>query len=271
MKPKFTNIGSQRIAWYENNDTAAMPVIFFVHGNSSSAKSFRYQFESNLSDKYRLIAIDLPGHGESEPASEPGEIYTLPGYASIISAFSDATGIKNAVFVGWSLGGHILLEAAEKLPKASGFVIFGTPPAGNPPDMASAFLPSPAMASLFKEELTDNEISEWSGAILKSPPESFISDIEHTDGRARLEMGKSVAEGNYRDEIEVVSSLSVPLSIFHGEEDQIVNLKYIKELKIPALWRNNVQVIKGVGHAPQWEQPEKFNRLMEEFIRDVRD
>jgi len=49
----------------------------------------------------------------------------------------------------WSLGGHILLEAAKDLPRARGFAIYGTPPVGFPPEMADAFLPNPAMARDF--------------------------------------------------------------------------------------------------------------------------
>jgi len=49
------------------------------------------------------------------------------------------------VIVGWSLGGHIALEAASALPDAAGFVIFGTPPVSGPADMPEAFLPNPAL------------------------------------------------------------------------------------------------------------------------------
>jgi len=85
----------------------------------------------------------------------------------------------------------------------------------------------------------------------------------------RLEMGKSIAGGRYRDEIEIVSGLSIPLAILHGENEQIVNLNYIEGIKTLTLWRNDVQVVTGAGHAPQWEQPETFNRLLDAFIEDA--
>jgi len=119
------------------------------------------------------------------------------------------------------------------------------------------------------KELTEEEIRVCSEAMLSQPHESFETDMRRTDGRMRLEMGKSIAGGRYRDEIEIVSGLSIPLAILHGENEQIVNLNYIRGLKIPTLWRNDVQVITEAGHAPQWEQPETFNRLLEAFIEDA--
>jgi pimeloyl-ACP methyl ester carboxylesterase len=49
-----------------------------------------------------------------------------------------------------------------------------------------------------------------------------------------------------------------------------VNAAYISKLAIPTLWRGELQIIKGAGHAPNWEQPEQFNAVLEEFIEDTR-
>lgn len=55
--------------------------LLLIHGNSSCRGVFRHQLESSLTEKYRLIAFDLPGHGESTNAPDPQRSYTLPGFA----------------------------------------------------------------------------------------------------------------------------------------------------------------------------------------------
>ena len=108
--------------------------IVLIHGNSSSARAFSRQIEGPLGASHRLVAIDLMGHGRSADASDPAA-YLLSGHARSLVALLTSRGIEDSILVGWSLGGHILLEAAPDLAKARGLVIFGTPPIGFPPAM----------------------------------------------------------------------------------------------------------------------------------------
>ncbi len=130
------------------------------------------------------------------------------------------------------------------------------------------------MGYVFNEELRDEEIRQWADYILRPGSEldrHVLTDaIGKADGRVRRVLGNSVISAAYTDEIETVKNLSRPLAIFHGKEDQMVNIEYLKNLGIPTLWRNDIQVIDGAGHSPHIEQPEQFNRLLEEFIEDVK-
>ncbi len=270
MKPEMLQLPSQKIAYYESS--GAGPAIMFLHSNSSSGLSFQHQINSWLGEKYRLVAIDLPGHGDSEPFAEMSA-YGMPNYAATVAAVADALGIPDAVFVGWSLGGHIVLEAHNQLEKAKGFVIYGTPPLAFPPAMEEAFLPNPAVNLGFKPDLTEEEARAYAASFFApgaSVPETpFVTDILRTDGNARAGLGASIQPDGYQDEVEIVANLSIPLSIFHGKEEQLVNEAYLRKLKMPTLWRGEIQVISGAGHAPQWEQPEEFNRRLEAFVTDV--
>lgn len=140
MEPKTVQLASQKISYYES-EGSGRPVVL-LHGNSSSGLSFQHQLSSPLGKKYHLIVPDLPGHGGSEPFVDVSA-YSLPAYAGIVAAMAEALlNVTEAVFVGWSLGGHIVLETHNRLPQARGSVIFGAPPVAFPPAMAEAFLPT---------------------------------------------------------------------------------------------------------------------------------
>jgi pimeloyl-ACP methyl ester carboxylesterase len=241
--------------------------IVLVHGNSASSRAYLRQLASPLGERRRLVALDLPGHGQSADAADLS-IYSLPGYASILRAFAKAQRLEDAIFVGWSLGGHIVLEAAPDLPKAAGFVIFGTPPLAASPAMEKTFLPHPAMASTFAAEMTRAQAEAYVAAFFKPGyadiPPSFVEDVLRTDGRARAALGASIAKG-YRDEVAVVGQLKQPLAVLHGTDEQLVNGAYIAALSIPKLWRGAVQTIADAGHAPHWEQAGVFNALIDAF------
>lgn len=268
MNHKEVEINGQRIAYRESAGTG-QPVLF-IHGNSMSGRSFERQLENLLGEQYRLVALDLPGHGESGPAPDPKSAYTLPGYAAVVSGFAKILEINDAVLVGWSLGGHVLLEASGQLPESAGLMIFGTPPAGKPV-AADAFMPNPLLPLMFKSALSDEEAAAATAGFFRPdsriPPFS-IEDMRRTDGKAREALGLSVAEGNYTDEVTVVATLTTPLAVVHGEMESVASLSYLKGLDIPTLWRNEIQIIPDAGHTPHWEQPELFNSLLREFICD---
>jgi pimeloyl-ACP methyl ester carboxylesterase len=269
MLPNTIDVDGQSIAYISSAGTG--PAIVLIHGNSASHAAFLRQIESPLGQRYRVVALDLPGHGASANASDPPNTYTLPGYARILASFSAHLGLETAVFVGWSLGGHIVLEASDLLPKAAGLVIFGTPPLAYPPDMAAAFFPHPAMGAVFQETLNDNDASAFVTAFFKPGtseiPARFLADARRTDGQARVQLGASIMPGNYRDEVAIVANLTTPLAILHGEHEQLANAAYMQTLTMPSLWRKAIQIIPDAGHAPQWEQPERFNALLDEFVQ----
>ncbi len=252
--------------------------IVFIHGNSSSSSAFQKQFQGWLGEKYHLVAFDLPGHGQSDRATQLSD-YSLPGYAKNLEQLVKVLQLEDAVFVGWSLGGHILLEAVNSLPHASGFVIFGTPPLAVPPDLASAFLPALSSGVGFKASITNAEATQFANDFFvpnsKVDTQAFIADILATDGNARAGLAASLSpDYPYRksvDEVEVVARMSKPLAIFQGAEEQLINPVYFENLAIPTLWRGKVQLIPYSGHTPQWEQPEVFDSLLDNFISDLSD
>jgi pimeloyl-ACP methyl ester carboxylesterase len=258
------------ISYRESSGTG--PAIVLLHGNSCSSRSFMRQLEGPLGQKRRLIAIDLPGHGDSRHVGSDGA-YTLPGYAKSLSALVRSLKLEQATFVGWSLGGHVLLEAAGDLPEASGFMIFGAPPLAFPPAMDKAFLPNPLFGVGFSADITEEQGRAYVSSFFKpgyrDVPPSFLEDVMRTDGRARAQLAASIAPNGYRDEVEAVAQMKRPLAILHGAKEQLVNEAYYDGLAMPTLWRGAVQAIPDAGHSPHWEQPSAFDALLEAFVNDI--
>ena len=259
-------INGQQIAYRRSPGDGRAVVL--VHGNSSSASAWRRLMDGPFGERFRCFAFDLPGHGSSPAFSEPGD-HALPGYASILRGFVDTVGAREAVVVGWSLGGHIALEAAPELPDVGGFAIFGTPPISDAGALAEAFLPNPAVNIGFTAEVSPDEATAYAASMLapesEISPEEFVPDILATDPVARSVLGASIAEGRFRDELAVTSALSQPLAVLHGGAEQLVRLDYLRSLQLPTLWRE-VQVVDGAGHALQAEAPQRLAALLTEFI-----
>lgn len=218
--------------------------------------------------------MDLPGHGLSDVATNPEVTYSLPSYADAVVEVAKALDASNAIFVGWSLGGHILLEAADQLTDAQGIAIFGTPPiADNPPDLENAFLPHPSLSLGFTAELSQEDMLAYVTTFfkpdMKEIPKLFLEDIALSDGQARANLGASITSGGYQNQIEIVGNMKVPLMIIHGEQEQLVKADYITELKMPTLWNGEIKLIANAERVPHWETPDKFNSLLMNFITDV--
>jgi pimeloyl-ACP methyl ester carboxylesterase len=263
-------VDGQELA-YRESAGAGRPVVF-VHGNSSSSRTWRALVDGPFGERFRCLAFDLPGHGRSEPATDVSA-YSLPGYAANLTGFLTATGAANAVVVGWSLGGHIALEAAPRLPDAAGYVIFGTPPVRTPADLAVAFLPNPAVNVGFTADVDEEAARAYATSSLAPdsplPLTEFVADILATDGAARAGLMASLGEGRFIDEVDVVTSLTKPLAVLHGDGEQLVSLDYLRTLDMPTLWRGEVRVLTGTGHTPQEETPDQFATILTEFVNDL--
>jgi pimeloyl-ACP methyl ester carboxylesterase len=266
---KSVVVDGQMIA-YRQSSGSGRPVVF-VHGNSSSSKTWLPLLEGGFGQQYRCVAVDLPGHGRSPAAGGP-DVYSMPGYASHVADLAGALELERAVYVGWSLGGHILLEAAPNLAEPAGFAVFGTPPVADAGSLATAFLPNPAVAIGFTPDVSAEQARQYAASFLAPgssvPLDALEADILATDGAARGGLGASISAGRFTDEVAIVSALTVPLAVLHGAQEQLVSIEYLRALSIPTLWRGEVQLIEGAGHAPHLERTDAFAALLDAFVQD---
>ncbi|MFD1052475.1 alpha/beta fold hydrolase, partial [Kibdelosporangium lantanae] len=73
----------------------------------------------------------------------------------------------------------------------------------------------------------------------------------------------------FTDEVKIVAELSRPLAVLHGEDEQLVNLDYLRDVPMPTLWHGEVRVLPGVGHAPHEEDPEQFAEVLTRFVTEL--
>lgn len=269
MITRRLRVGSLELAWHRSPGRG--PAVVLLHGNSCSARSFARQLEGPLGQRLALTALDLPGHGVSADALDPANTYSVPGYAQALLGAVQQLGLERAIFVGWSLGGHVVLEAAPDLPDAGGFMIIATPPFAHPPDLAAAFHPHPILPTLFAAELTPGQQGAFVEAVYSragNEEEELLADLRRTDGRARAALAASITPGSYRDEIEVMRTLDRPLAVAIGAADPLVNRDYLVRLAPPTLWRSALQIIPNAGHAPHWENAPEFDVMLETFAHE---
>ena len=110
MEKKFISIGKEEIAYL---DIGSGPVVIMVHGNMSSSVHYE-PLISRIKDKYRCIALDLRGFGDS---SYNNRFDTLEELADDVNLFTEALGIDNYYLVGWSNGGGVSLKLCAKYPE----------------------------------------------------------------------------------------------------------------------------------------------------------
>jgi len=251
------------------------PAILLIHSNSSAKEVFENQLAAPELDAWRVVAVDLPGHGDSQNAQDPEASYTFAGYAAMAEEVIERLELGVPVVVGWSLGGHIALEMAGRaLAPLKGVMISGTPPVK--PEMAS--LMAGFNINPDAENLTGKRDFTHEDALLYTTLTSgvdgwldarFLDKCVRTDGRAREVMFGSVAAGNALDEREIVASMSVPLAIVNGHDDVFIRAGYFDKLTYATLWKHGVVRMEGAAHAPFLQRPAAFNSLLAEFAANL--
>lgn len=273
MQPSYVQSEGLDIAYYESKGKKG-PGIMLIHGNSSSSKVWRKQLCGSLGNKYRIVAIDLPGHGESD---NPADInfYITGGLSRVLADTADQLDVDEGVFVGWSLGGALMLETYSMLPDAKGFFMFGHPPLGIPqtPVTEAPYYPNPVINYGFVGALPPAYQEDYVNLFFKPNtyyvPQFFYDDMARTDPNFRDALGYLVVTNGFTDQIATVANMTQPLAIVHGEEEQIANLAYMEQLSMPTLYKDEIKVIPHSGHATQWEAPVKFNQALKKFVKSV--
>lgn len=252
------------------------PTIIFIHGHCTNKEFFNKQLGSSLFSNYRLITLDLPGYGESEPPKDPQKIYSFPGFASVVTEVIQTMKLNNIVIVGWSLGGHVALELTSSLLQLRGLLITGTPPIEiSLTGLGKGFKAlDPKIFECFgKGNLSYEEaqlLATVSGYDFSKEKEFLVDAILQTDEGAKTIYPRSIVLGIGQNEVKIVNEWSKPIAVVAGEQDIAINNYYItNEVRFKNLWEGRVHVIPKGGHAVFMDCPEEFNLILERFVKNV--
>ncbi|WP_336135779.1 alpha/beta fold hydrolase [Natronomonas amylolytica] len=263
-------VGGTRVRYYVDGPAEARPIVF-VHGVGidSATVSWREAFPE-LAEDYRVYALDLPGHGDSDAVPDnvvPDAAY----YADALDAFFDALDVLDATLVGASTGGAIALAYAFDTPARIGRLVlvdsYGLDETmgGN---RSAAYAKTPFLM----------ETAWWALKRSRRLTERTLRDVVHPEnlddalvddavrelqrpnaGDAyrrfqRAEVGWSGFETSFADRMD---ELPVPTLFVHGKDDPLVPADHAKRASDAAPVADRFFLAE-CGHLPQREHPEAF-------------
>ncbi|MDF2584162.1 MAG: alpha/beta hydrolase [Mycobacterium sp.] len=275
IETKFIEIHGMRQAVVDEGD--GDEVLLLIHGMAGSAQTWRAVLPQ-LAKKYRVIAPDLLGHGQS---SKPRTDYSLGAFAVGLRDLLDELGVESATVVGQSLGGGVAMQFLYQHPDYCRRLVLISS-GGLGPDVGlilrllaapgaefvmPVIAPSPVLRA-------GNAVKSWlSSAGLRSPrgAEMWSAYSSFGDAETRqafLRTLRSVVD--YRG--QAVSALNrlnlrqgLPILAIWGEEDNIIPVDHAYAA-LEARPDCRLEILPGVGHFAQVEAPDRVIDLLEEFI-----
>jgi non-heme chloroperoxidase len=256
------------------------PAILFIHGWSQSHLAWARQLDSPLAGRFRLVALDNRGHGDSDkPDGAYGDSQL---WADDIAAVIDSLALEKPVLCGWSYGGFIIndylrhhgqerlgglnyvggatdmgIETSYKflgsawnglLPGEDGS-LSGTVFSENAEEASTAM--RMLVRGCFAGPLPLDEELLLLGFNLLCPP------------RVRLQLFGRKLEND-----DVLAAIRLPTLVTHGAADAVVDLetgRHIAEL----IQGSRLSVYDGCSHAPFWEDADRFNRELADFASAI--
>jgi non-heme chloroperoxidase len=244
--------------------------ILFIHGFNQCHLSWARQFnDPALAEKFRMVTMDLRGHGASgKPVNR--EAYLADRlWADDVAAVISTTGLKRPVLAGWSYGGRIISDYLR---------IHGAGHVGGINYVSARTLNNSAMfgpgrvhfTNMASENLADN-IKGTRGflrACFEKQPseEDFEIMLAFNMVVPAAVRGYIMARGT--DDGAVMTTLSCPVLVTHGRSDQVI-LPTMGEYSAATIKGAKLSLYDGVGHCPFWEDAPRFNRELAELMQSV--
>jgi pimeloyl-ACP methyl ester carboxylesterase len=270
MKQKFLHIHQCEICYYEANDNARQ-TLFFIHGNSGSSTTWRKQVNDPALSGYRLILIDLPGHGHSSKSPNPEEDYTPIGTAKITAqVITTLTNGHPFILVGFSYATNLVAEMMNFKVAPLGIVLISLCCLGQNFGPDKVFKPSASPNPLFYNETDLNKVEHFMTSNVKEPGDTTLLSYDYfkTDPQFRPVLMKAASEGKISDEILALQESATPLCIINGALDKMFYPTYIMESNL-CFWKGKITVLEGAGHFVVLDKPTEVNKLVSAYAKDV--
>lgn len=270
--------GGQQLAYIDEGEGS--PVIL-IHGLGSYIPAWKQNIPA-LSKTHRVIALDLPGFGKS---SKTAEDYTIPFFARTVADLQDSLGIDKAVWVGHSMGGQIALQGALSFPdKIARLVLLA--PAGfeSFTEQDAALLTAYVTPESIKATPESVVRQTFKATFFEFPEEAaFMADdriairqAEHFDRYARAYAGsvEAMLEGPVLSQLPEITQ---PALVIFGKQDMLIPNKQlhaglttegVAKAGADKLPDSRLEMVDNAGHFVHFEQSEKVNRLVQNFIKN---
>lgn len=256
----FTASDGARIAYSDEGE--GRPLVL-LHGLMADSSFFERQ--RALADSFRVIAVDLRGHGRSPAGPVPPTIGLL---AEDVTGLARALELDGAVGVGWSLGAAVLWRvlAGPASPKFTGAVVVDmTPRVLNDRDwdLGLSRETCEARSQAIREDFpafaaaAGRAIFAAAGAEADRAAEAFAAN----DPGAIGALWESLVEEDFRP---LLPSIRQPTLVVHGAQSHLYGADTAGHLAA-ALPNARAVTFDRSGHAPHLEQPELFNATLREF------
>ena len=231
-----------------------------LHTAGADTRQFRGLFnDPRITERFRVIAFDLPWHGKSSPPSGwQGEAWRLTStlYCDMILGFMRALALEKPVVMGCSIGGRVCLNLA--LDHAARFLaIVGLQSAASTPRYYDpAWLEHPevngpvagaaTVMGLMCPDSPEAERWETLWHYMQGGPGVFAGDLYFYQ-----------VEGDFRDRVRRIDTTVTPLYMLTGEYDYSCSPQDTQETaaQIPGA---KVRIMPGLGHFPMSENPQAF-------------
>lgn len=245
------------------DDHGSGPAIVLLHGHPFDRSMWSPQVE-DLSRDFRVLALDLPGYGDSPIRSDT---MTMSAFSDAVVGVLDLSGVDRAAVVGLSMGGLVAMELGLRYPgRVTGLVLAATtaePVADGEPKLRlakAALAEERGMLPLAAEMLTDllgpnasrdnDLVLKIFAMMLSTPPQGAAAALR---GRAQRP-----------DYSSLLASLAVPALVIAGDHDVLAPAAVVERL-VAALPEPELLHFSSSGHLPNLEEPSRFNDAVRRF------
>src|SRR5215210_1668899 len=252
----------------------AGPSILFIHGWSQCHLCWRGQYESPLANDFRLVAVDLRGHGMSDAPLEPEHYDDAQLWADDVAAVIDQLELSRPVLVGWSYGGFVICDYLR--------VYGATRIAGIDFVGAAVTLNTSAYGTLIGPGFLDNIVGATSDdlptnieAIRKFVRACTVSqlsdDMFETASCWNMAVPAKIRAALVAREInsdDVLAALAIPVLMSHGREDRVI-LPAMGEQILSTYPTAMSSWYRDIGHALFLEDSARFNKELSQFAHQA--
>lgn len=252
------------------------PPIVFVHGYSQTYAVFSRQFESELAQTHRLLALDMRGHGCSgKPWSESAYAGSRP-WADDIATLLKAKQVSRPVLVGWSAGGYWITDYVREYgtDNVAGLVFAGSHgglmPAKINPALAEMSKSARAALRGYPPDVAE-ALSRGEQFAARMSAHPLPDDIRRTMYAATLMLpayAHRAMATRTMDNSDFIARMDLPMLLIFGDQDRVATQAQMRALAAE-LPNARLSVYPDTGHSTFAEQPERFNRELADFARQL--